>query len=234
MKKMLGLVLFLFGETVILGVFFLLGSNLPKEILYLNVGVATAVYMSFFVDLIFPWIDLNSKYKRSVGTVGIRWFFTSLFTFFAVTAMLVFTYIKPFSFNLQLLVYGSIFFLFILGLFLSATAGDKIVEVGSKENTVLEQREEVRTVVQSVLRTVHRCPEVPESILSRINSFQEELRFLSPNNTAKAEAIDKDIITEFYTLESIVTSRPNDYKEVIKLLDNSERLFADRKAIYSN
>lgn len=234
MKTLLSLVAFLLGEAVIIASFLLWRGEAATDVLALNMAVSSLIYCLFFVDVLVPWVNWSDKAQKSVGSMGLRWFVTWVYAAFAVAVMLVCNLWLVASFELQLILHCVLFFLLLLGftgvLHASGKVGGKYVQESRSRQGV----QEMKQAVSGLKEAAAGCAQLPAACMHRIDSLEEGLRFLSPSDNLEARLLERQFVE---TVESIAAALPGyaaDQEKIDAAFKKAERLYASRKAVYSN
>src|SRR5665647_2588497 len=108
-KNIFSILLLLIGEALIIISFLYFGSNLASEILTLDTIVSTILYSLFFIDILIPMVDFKDKSQRVIGSLGLRWFVTSLYTLSAIGMMIIFFIGRPADFTAPSTIHAVLF-----------------------------------------------------------------------------------------------------------------------------
>jgi len=135
-KKIFSLLLVIFGEAILILCFLHFGRNVQTEILTLNIVVSSLIYCLLFIDIIVPWVNFKDKSQKTIGSIGLRWFFTFFYMIVAIGVMVVFNSVKPIHFTNQIIIHGILFFFLLFGFFMAFSSSDKVrdVYVEGKQN----------------------------------------------------------------------------------------------------
>lgn len=234
MKTLLSLFALLLGEVVIIASFLLWRGELSTNILALNMLVSSLIYCLFFVDILIPWVNWSDKAQRSIGSMGLRWFVTWVYAAFAVTIMLVCNLWLDASFKLQLILHCVLFVLLLLGFTGVLHASGKVAEKYMQENQSRQGLQEMKQAVRGLKETAEGCTQLSAVCLRRINDLEDGLRFLSPSDHWEAHSLERQFIE---TVESIAAALPGyvaNQEKIDTALKKAERLYANRKSMYSN
>ena len=74
--------------------------------------------------------------------------------------------------------------------------------------------------------------ELPEDIITRIDSWDENLRYLSPSKSDDAHQIEQQMTSEVEMLERMVSNYTLNETRILKSINTLEGLYATRKSIY--
>jgi len=149
-KKIFSLLLVIFGEALIILCFLHFGRNVQTEILTLNIVVSSIIYCLLFIDIIIPWVDFKDKSQKTIGSIGLRWFFTFFYMLLAIGAMVVFNSVKPIHFTNQIIIQGILFFFLLLGFFMAFSTSDKVKEVYVEEKQNRDRVDEMKKATKEV------------------------------------------------------------------------------------
>ena len=232
-KKVFSLLLALLGEALIILCFLNFGKNLQTGILTLNIIVSSIIYCLVFVDFIFPWIDLNDKAQKQIGSIGLRWFFTYFYLILAIGIMVIFNTVIPIHLSNQIIIHGILFFLLLLGLFLAFSSSDKVSEVYFEEKKNRDRIDEMKRAIKDLQLKLDTIDNVSAEIISRINDLQENLRYISPSNNNEASVLESKFIEEVKKLSNSFSDNPLNMEIVLSNIKNCERTYKERKHLYS-
>ncbi|MDY0342658.1 MAG: hypothetical protein RBR28_03740 [Lentimicrobium sp.] len=233
-KNVISFMLILFGEALIILSFLYFGKKLHTEILTLNIVVSSIIYGVMFIDLIIPWINLKDKYQKSIGSIGVRWVFTFFYTLLAIGLMFAFNTIWSIDFISQLLLHGGLVFLLVFGFYMVISSSNKVKDVHIKEKQVTGSLDDMRNATKELQLKLDTMKDIPVEITSKIINLQGNLRFLSPCNTNEATGLEKKFVEGIKILKDSIAGSPLDMDEVNNNIRNCERIYNDRKHIYSN
>jgi multisubunit Na+/H+ antiporter MnhC subunit len=233
-KKIFGWLLLLFGETLIVTAFILFRGNLAANILVLNIVVSSLVYFMFFAGYRVPWLNLQDKSKKQIGSLGISWKITWLYFFFAIAVMIVCNITLDLSFSTQLIMHGVLLFFLLLGVWLSSHASDKVQAVYEQETFSRNRIVEIKMAVTNLKDKMNDLSNLPESFINRINSLEENLRFISPSANQEAYNLEQQFITTINDIAFAVSNFSMNEEKIESNLKKVERIYQNRKQIYSN
>ena len=234
MKRLLSLFAFLLGEAVIIVSFLLWRGEAATGVLALNMVVSSLIYCLFFVDVLVPWVNWSDKAKRSIGSMGLRWFVTWVYAALAVAVMLVCNLWLVVSFELQLILHCVLFFLLLLGFAGVLHASGKVAERYVQESQCRQGVQEMKQAVRRLKEAAEDCAQLPESCMRRINDLEDRLRYLSPSDNGEARSLERQFVK---AVESITVALPGyaaDQEKIDAALKKAERLYENRKSMYSN
>ena len=147
-KKILSFIALLGGEAIIIAAFLLFRGSLATDILVLNIVVSSVIYGLLFLDILVPWVDLNDKSGKKVGSLGLRWFFTWLYAITAIAVMLIGNLAYEWTFALQFIIHCGLFFLLLLGFIAVIHSGNKVQEVYQQETFNRNGINEMKTAMR--------------------------------------------------------------------------------------
>ena len=210
------------------------GKNLQPEILKLNIAVTSLIYIFSFFDIFIPWIDLKDKPQKKIGSIGIRWAFTTLYMLTGAGAMIIFNTVNPISFTSQLIIHGILLFLLLTGLFLAFSSSEKVHEIHQEEQQILIKIDEMKKTTRELQLKLDRMTDIPEDIIQRINNLQENIRFLSPCNNNRATELEKQFVEEMRKLDDCFVNLPLNIDNIQDNIKNCERTCKERKQVFSD
>jgi hypothetical protein len=225
--------LLFFGEVLIIFGFVQFNHRLTTEILSLNIAVSSLIYCLLFIDILIPWVDFNDKSQKTIGSIGLRWFFTFLYMLFAIAAMVIFNTAYPLTFSSQLLIHGFLSFFILMGLFFavsSAAQAEKVYDIETHNRGKIDEMKKQTKELQLRLDTMKT---IPADILFRINSLQENLRFLSPSANQSASVLEQQFIEQMKIVGDCFYNTPLDFQKIDEKIKDCERTLKERKQIFS-
>jgi hypothetical protein len=232
-KKIFSLLLYLFGEALIIVSFLYFGQNIQTDILTLNIIVSSVIFSLLFLDIIIPWVDFKDKSQKKIGSLGVRWFFTFLYIFLAIGAMISFNKIRTNQFVDQLIIHGVLFFLLLLGLFLAFLSSKKVGAVYVEEKPNRDLIDKMKKATQELQMKLDSEQNIPSEILSRLTFLQDDLRFLSPCNNDDAMTLELKFIKEIKALNDCFFDLPINIEKIDCHLKSCEFAVKERKQIFS-
>ena len=233
-KKLLWWLLLLFGEVLIITAFILFRGNLNDNILVLNIIVASLVYLLFFWGYRAPWINLNDKSQKQIGSLGISWKVIWLYSFFAITAMVICNLILSFPLLVQLIIHGILLFFLLLGVYLSIKTSDKVGDVYLQEMANRSGINEMKVAVRKMKDKMNDIANLPEDFINRINTLEENLRFISPSDNEDAHDLEHSFSQTVGDITFSISNFSMNKEAIEGNLKKLERIYQNRKQIYSN
>jgi len=233
-KKVFSWLLFLIGEAIIIAAFVLFKGELTTDVLILNMVVSTIIYGLFFVDVLVSWVDFKDKSQRRIGAIGLRWLFTWLYTLLAISVMVLCNVIYNLTFTSQLLIHAGLLFLLLLGMFGALNVSDKVHNVYVAETVTQSGMKEMKKAVNNLKNKIVESRELPHSVIDRINALEENVRFLSPTNNQEAYELEQSFVDIAKQIEVALTDYSLNQERIERNLEKCERIYQNRKQIYSN
>lgn len=232
-KKILSWIAFLLGEALIITTFILFRGSLSDNILVLNIVVTNIIYGMFFIDILVPWINLNDKSQKTVGSLGVRWLVTWLYNIGTIAVMILANVAYEWSFSLQLIIHGALFFMLLLGFAAAFYSSDKVDKIYGQETANRSEINEMKTAMRNLKERMSGLPGLPDYFINRINMLEENIRFISPANNQDAKEMEHTFIK---TVNDIVFAAPNFSMNEEAILNNIKKLeiiLQNRKQVYS-
>ena len=233
-KKLLWYLLLLFGEAIIVAGFILFRGNTPDDILTLNIVVSSIIYGLFFLNYRIPWIDLEDKSHKQVGALGISWFFTWIYAILAIAVMVAAKFLFDLPFSTQLIINAVLLFFVLLGIWFSSHAADKVSEVHKQETQNRSRITEMKIEMRSLKDKMNNTDGLPEYFTKRIDTLDENLRFISPANSEEATEMERTFIETLNEIKFALTDFSTNEEQIENNLKKLERIYQNRKNIYSN
>lgn len=233
-KKILSFIALLCGEAIIITAFILFRGSLATDILLLNIIVSSVIYGLFFLDILVPWIDLNDKSGKKVGSLGAQWFFTGLYAITAIAVILIGNLAFEWSFALQMIIHCVLLFFLILGLVTSLQSGDKVQEVYNQETFNRNGINEMKKAMRDLKDKMNDFPNLPGYFIRKINTLEDSLRFISPTENAEAHGLEQQFIRIINDIAFAIPNYSMNEEAIGSNLKKAERIYQNRKNIYSN
>jgi hypothetical protein len=233
-KTIFSWLLLLFGEIIIVTAFILFRGNTSDDIFILNIVVSSIIYGLFFCNYRAPWIDFNDKTQRQIGALGISWFATWFYAIFAIATMLLANLELQFVFTTQLIIHCILLFILLLWLLLAQHSADKVKEVYEQQtanrNGIIEMKKAVNQLKDKMSETTG----MPVDFTRRINALDESLRFISPTENEEAHSLENSFIETVNAIRSALTDYSLNTEQIEINIKKCERIYQNRKQIYSN
>lgn len=226
-------VLLVFGVGIIVAAELLFCGNLENNVLTLDIIVSLIVWGVLFAGIGFPWIDLNDPAQKRVGSLGLFWYFSSLYAFLAILWMVVGAQFDL-SFRLQLIVHLVLLFVLIMGLAMTSRASEKVGEVYEKEQSERLGVTNVREALAALKESTFDAKDLPEEVVDRITKMCDEARFVSPSNNMEAHRIEDEMVGLIHEISSAFFNYQMNEEAIQSKLARCERLLRNRKQIHSN
>jgi hypothetical protein len=233
-KQIISWLALLFGEALIIAIFILFRGNLDDNVLVLNIVVASVIYGLFFVDILVPWIDFHDKSQRSVGSMGVRWFATWIYAIVAIAVMVAANIYSNWGFSTQLVVHGVLLFFLILGFLGFLHVSDKVVQVHQTETSNRDGITEMKKAIVRLKDKISVTADLPDTFVQRINLLDENLRFISPVANSETRELERAFINTINSIDIALTNYSLNEQHIENSLKQCERLYQNRKQVYSN
>jgi hypothetical protein len=233
------ILLTIFGEAIILACFLLFGGC--SSISWLNFVVTSVIYFLWFGQAFIPWFNLKDKSSRAAGSLGITWFGIFFYSLFAILAMLAcnvrtekisFTAnLAEIPFAIQLIIHLILLFILFFILLLGKGAGQKVAKVYEKERKLTENKESLKIIMSLLRQKLSVKNDFPAWILERVNKLEEEVRYLSPNNTTQAQVLEKAFVEVLKKFENELDFNKSEQIKIDELLKQCEIILTERKRV---
>ncbi len=234
-KKLLSVLLLLFGEILIITCFLYFGQNLPGGVLSLDIIVTSIIYAIYFIGILIPKFDFNDKSHKVIGALGIRGFFAIIYTIAAIWLMVAFNNeLNVVTVNTQVLVQAILFFLLCTGFYFASSALEKVQDVYIEEKQRSSRLDEIKNATKDVGFKLAQAKNAPQDIVSRFSAFQENLRFISPCNVDEAIILEENVLSEIRDLQIYIQESPLNHDKIIDKIKTCEIIYQERKKVYSN
>lgn len=233
MSKTMRWVLLGFGAALIVAAELLFCGNLGNDVLTLDIIVSLIVWGVLFAGIGFPWIDLDDPAQKRVGSLGLFWYFSSLYALLAIVWMVVGAQFDL-SFRIQLIVHLVLLFVLLMGLTIAGRSSEKVGEVYQKEQRERRGVTDVRSALAALKESTFDAKELPEEVADRINKMCDEARFVSPSNNPEAHRIEEEMVNLIHEISSAFFNYRMNEEAIQSKLARCERLLRNRKQIHSN
>ncbi|HOX79327.1 MAG TPA: hypothetical protein PLW31_14965 [Bacteroidales bacterium] len=226
--------LLLAGEALIIFCFLHFGRNADPQIRALNIIISSFILCLNFIDILFPWVNWKDKSQKSIGSLGLRWVVMSLYVLFAVGIMIVFNIFIPIGFGNQLLLHAGLIFFFLVGLFLTFTSSANVKSVFEHEEKARSGIAEMKKITNDVRLKLDQMNNLPGGLFKQITDIQDDLRFISPSDNAIAKSLENEFIMKMKSVYDSLYNLPLDEERINRLIHDCNRIYRDRKQIFSN
>ncbi len=233
-NKILAYTLFLAGEVLLVVCFLYFGKDLAINILTLNIIVTSLVYCLLFADLLVPGINLKDQSQKTIGSVGLRWIFSLAYATLAIAAIICAQTIWVLPFSSQLAIHGILLFLLLSGLFFAYTSANKVKEVYVEEKKHREGIDTMKKLTRELQLKLDANENIPDKYIADINTFLENLRYLSPCNQEEARLLEDNYAVEIRMLSNCFSSTPLPIEQIDRHIKQCEQIYQERKRLFSN
>jgi hypothetical protein len=228
--------LLVIGEILLILTFLHFGHELKQDILVLNITVSSVVYLMLFSSFLFPLINLKDKSQSDIGFIGVNWFFSAGYTFIAIAIMVYFNILNKEAgkFENQLLIHAILFFLLLIGGFLSRKTADKVSEVYQEQKIERNKLEELKKSTKNLVLRVELMHDLSPEFKYNLNRLLEDIRFLSPSNNLDVNQLDEKYIETIRRIEDMLYNKENNKENMDIALKQCAQFLKERKQSYSN
>lgn len=233
-KKILSWISLLTGETLIIAAFILFRGDLATNILALNILISSFIFCLHFLDILVPWIKLNDKSQKTVGSLGIRWFFSGLYAIAAISVMIVGNVTYEWTFSLQIIIHGVLFLLFFLGYVAAFHSSEKVEEVYNQETANRSEINEMKTAMRNLKDRMCNLPDLPEYFSTRIDTLEENIRFVSPANIQEAHELEHMFTKIINDIAFAISDFSINEEAIRNNIKKLEIILQNRKQVYSH
>ncbi len=234
MKKILSYLLFAIGLGIIITSFYYFApTDSKREVLILNMVITSFIYFLFFIDVLIPMVNFKDKSQAKIGSLGIRWLVTILYTLFAVGLMLFFTFGWEAKSGTQIILHSILAFLTLLGLFSAMVLSSKVENVFHEEQKSLSLLFEIKNIAEKLIDNTQFNSEITPEIKGKLIEFSENIRYISPSNNVEAFSLEKSIKEELNKLENALQLNSGNSDIILASINKCNILYKNRKSIYS-
>ena len=233
MKRVLSWGAFGLGIVLIIGGWFLWGDRTIVPNFVLNIVVSIIMYCLLFLDLLISWRKPEDKSDSRIGNTGLRWTVTFIYIVAAIVIMIVSSN-KDLEFVTRLFWQGGALVLLIAGLALVMFSASNIKKVDTDQRVVRAGVDIMRRELKNLHYDTLDKGDVPQELVSRINTLIEEMRFVSPSNSEEAKDLENRFVELVGKARFMVSSYTFNAEAFAAEISKMERVFKDRKSTYSN
>ena len=233
-KHLFSVLLILVGEALIITSWIFFGSSIDSNVLTLDIIVSSIIYSLFFIDALFPMLDFKEKSQKIVGSLGIRWFITTIYNVLAIGAMVVFLFIKPIDINGQILIQAIFLFVLLIGLYSASTSSEKVEEIFLDESQKFNRLTINKKTVEKLQFKLFQLKNIPPEIISGIADLYEELQYISPCNNPESIELEENLLKEVKAINDSLFEIPLNSIRILEKISLCQRICHARKLIYSN
>lgn len=232
MNNWIGYIATLLGLILVVAGWFIWGDRTNTDIFALNIAVSVVAYCVMFVDVLIPWADLRDKTQRRIGNTGVRWFVQYGYSITAIL-LLVLCNLLGLTFIVSLFLQCVVLTLLIFGIATAKTTAAKISEVSQENSDNINYLTLVREGVSSLLEAAHDA-QAPQLLIARIERQAEELRYLSPSNSAESRKVENELMELLAATETLMRNYEVNNERIEANIAKAERLIKKRKSTFSN
>jgi hypothetical protein len=92
----------------------------------------------------------------------------------------------------------------------------------------------MNSVTNEVQSKLSDIKDVPNDIINKITFLQKNLRFIAPCNNKEAFDLETKFLNEIRTVKDYLIDIPLNNDKIIENLQKCERIYKERKQIFSN
>ena len=228
--------LLIIGEILLILTFLHFGHGLQQDILVLNIIVSSVIYLMLFSSFLFPLINLKDKAQSDIGFIGVNWFFSAGYTLGAIVIMVYFNLLHKETgrFDNQLLVHAILFFLLLIGGFMSRKTADKVSEVYQEQKIERNQLDELKKATKNLVLRSELMSDLSPEFKYNLNRLLEDIRYLSPSNNLDANQLDEKYIETIRRIDDMLYNKENNKENMDVALKQCAQFLKERKQLYSN
>jgi len=222
------LLLTIFGEAIIFLCFWLFGGG--SDISWLNFAVTTVIFLLWFGQAFIPWVNLKERSSKGIASLGITWAGIFFYSAFAILAMLACNVREEkIPFALQLVIHLILLFFLLFALIWGRGAAQKAGKIHEKEQKLNENKDYLKITVSLLRQKLSVKNDLPPWILERVSKLEEEVRYLSPNNSTQAQMLEKAFADALKKFENELDLGNAEQVKIDELLKQCEVTLTERK-----
>lgn len=232
MNNWIGYIATLLGLILVVAGWLIWGDRTNTDIFALNIAVSVVAYCVMFVDVLIPWADLRDKTQRRIGNTGVRWFVQYGYSITAIL-LLVLCNLLGLTFIVSLFLQCVVLTLLIFGIATAKTTAAKISEVSQENSDNINYLTLVHEGVISLLEAAYDA-QAPQLLIARIERQAEELRYVSPSNSAESRKVENELMELLAATETLMRNYEVNNERIEANIAKAERLIKKRKSTFSN
>ena len=233
-KKILSVIAIIGGEALLVTAFFLFKGETPDNIFILNLVVSSLIYCLMFFDVLIPWIAPGDRSGKRLGSMGIRWVFTGIYTVAAIALMLLANLVFEWEFQIQLIAHCALAFVLLLSIVGLMHASDKISSVYAEQQEQRRGLDSIKMAVSALSDKAALEPGLPEIYREKVALIEESVRFISPSDSPEAAELESRIEETVRELTACLHDSATYSGRLDQLILKVERQLQKRKSVYSN
>ncbi len=217
---------------IITGFFLLIPAEKRTDIFWLDLIVGCVVYLASFARIYGLFIP-TADFDKQIGGLGIRLAYIPLYSLSALAIIFICWHYKI-EFRYQLYLQLIAGFFLVLAFFLSQIGSGKVISVQNEQDMNRKGKNEIlQTITRfDILFTNNTANWATEK--TRMDSFKETVRYLSPTNNQYASDIDSEIVESLQKAYNFLNENKPNSSEFFSMLNKCEELIKLRKNTYSN
>lgn len=227
-KKIYRALAILLGYGLIIACFILFGQSLEKNVRILDIIITCLVFTQFAMFTIFPLINLNNPVQKEVGMLGIHLVTINIFSLLALGWMIC-GMLLQIPFKYQLIGQLVILFVLFIGRYATFRSGEKVQQIYEKEQNVMEGKVSLRIVMDNLMDYMATVKDLDSSILQRLQSLHEAIRFITPSDSNEAKNFDGQFVQSVEDLKVLVRNTSMNKERIEEEVGRLERILARRK-----
>ena len=234
-KYLISYLLVLLGELILILSFFHFGNAKDTDILYLNIVVSSIIYLLFFRGTISAWMGVSSNYENRIGSLGVIWFFVFLYSILAILVMTFSNGHDKASFDNQLIYQSIVFFLLLLGFFLSSRVNEKeksVSDIDTQNKSYITQIKKIAILIDNEISTRNEMDKTSDAIHS-LKNLIDNIKYLYPNNNLSGRNNEISLINNLNKIIELLKDQTIDYSSLSLLVSGSHVLYTEIKNTYS-
>jgi hypothetical protein len=230
MKRSSLVLVYIIGLLVIIFAYlqFAVGFSFWHLILYIS--VTAFLYSMWLFEPFFPWIDDKDSSQKTIASLGIKWFTLGIYTFLAIL-FLIYALISnnPLSLIGQLIIHAGMIFLFLFG-FINARVSERVTQRNHEKQTKTRKGiSEIGSQLRIVIERLQAGPNPSFDVIESLKKMQEEIRFITPNETVYSQELEGRIVGLIQEIETQTRVLQVDWSFVSSNCTQCLQLLQERK-----
>ncbi len=168
-----------------------------QKFFWINLAV---IYVVFFFPLFFNTITLNNFDKKIPSLVGL-WFCLSLFEFVTLVLSIV-VLMEKLQVRIAFIIEAALFFFCAIFIYFAYVGNTHIANVQQEEERALSLISKIRSSFDMLKLKSETLGDSSFEAKKKINSLADEVRYISPVDTAESAEIESKIIAKISEVES--------------------------------
>lgn len=231
MKYLIAILLFLFGEAIIVTTMLFLPVVWEQAILITNIVVLTIIWAMNCYDIVLPLAKKKQEASDAeVGHLGIRWQGQFIYSLLAITILVlgaIFTWPFIWQITAQACCLGLLFFMFLFAYY----SRRAIRHTATREQAMIDGRESMKKAVKRLQDILINCDDATETMRTQISDIQSQLRYITPSSTPEAKELEDAFLRLAEEIHIALPHARTDAQQIEMMIARMQRTLSQRKQL---